>query len=86
LLSSWVGCLLLMFQKLISRPATGDAFEDVLYGSESELEDSDTERYSLPPSGASKRKFPENRTRLRVDDDEPMDLLHGVASRTTSIY
>jgi ribosomal RNA-processing protein 12 len=66
-----------------TRPATGDAFEDVLYGSESELEESDDER----PSGhapASKTKSSVGGARIRVDDDEPMDLLEGVVSRITS--
>ncbi|KAH9951521.1 ribosomal RNA-processing protein 12 [Amylocystis lapponica] len=48
-----------------SKPAAGgDAFEDVLYGSESEIDDSEDE--------------------LRIDDDEPMDLLQGAASRVTN--
>lgn len=63
-----------------AKPATGDAFEDVLYGSESEL-DSDDEGPSAP---APKRKNIDHGARLRVDDDEPMDLLQGAASRITS--
>ncbi|KAG1878300.1 armadillo-type protein [Suillus subluteus] len=51
---------------------TGDAFEDVLYGSESELDDSDEDEQL------------NKGVRLRVDDDEPMDLLQGVASRLTN--
>lgn len=60
---------------------TGDAFEDVVYGSESELEDSDDEEEDggRPAKGQSGKGV-----RLRVDDDEPMDLLAGAASRVTS--
>lgn len=61
----------------------GDAFEDVLYGSESELGDSDDDE------GASHLDHPKKRkggARLRVDDDEPMDLLSGAASRVTRAF
>lgn len=63
---------------------TGDAFEDVLYGSESELDDSDEDEQASRPTAGPKRKAVEQGVRLRVDDDEPMDLLQGVASRLTS--
>lgn len=69
------------------KPVTGDAFEDVLYGSESELDDSDEEGDGTQrPSAATgkQRKTPDYGARLRVDDDEPMDLLSGAASRITS--
>jgi ribosomal RNA-processing protein 12 len=65
-----------------TRPATGDAFEDVLYGSESELEESDDERSAGPSNAQIKGKYVG--ARLRVDDDEPMDLLQGATSRVTS--
>lgn len=64
--------------------ATGDAFEDVLYGSESELDESDDEE-QLHRGVSSKRKDGEHGLRLRVDDDEPMDLLQGAVSRITSV-
>lgn len=67
-----------------AKPAAGDAFEDVLYGSESELADSDDE--DEPEQGSSKRKGKDTGARLRVDDDEPMDLLSGAASRITSTF
>ena len=67
-----------------ARPAAGDAFEDVLYGSESEIEDSDDEDGPVQSAGAAKRKGKDAGARLRVDDDDPMDLLSGVASRVTS--
>ncbi|KAG8213920.1 armadillo-type protein [Butyriboletus roseoflavus] len=63
--------------------ATGDAFEDVLYGSESELNESDDEE-QVRREGNSKRKGSDHGLRLRVDDDEPMDLLQGAASRMTN--
>ncbi|KAF9227367.1 NUC173-domain-containing protein [Gyrodon lividus] len=63
--------------------AIGDAFEDVLYGSESELDDSDDEE-QIARGGGSKRKGGGHGVRLRVDDDEPMDLLQGAASRITN--
>lgn len=65
--------------------ATGDAFEDVLYGSESELDESDGEE-QVQHEGSSKRKGGDHGLRLRVDDDEPMDLLQGAVSRMTSGY
>ena len=68
-----------------AQPGTGDAFEDVLYGSESELEDSDDEDGPSQASSAPKRKGKDAGARLRVDDDEPMDLLSGAASRLTSM-
>lgn len=66
------------------KPATGDAFEDVLYGSESELEESDDEGAAPRPNVQPKRKNIDHGARLRIDDDEPMDLLQGAASRITS--
>ncbi|KAG9316604.1 armadillo-type protein [Chiua virens] len=63
--------------------ATGDAFEDVLYGSESELDESDEEDQA-PRGGHPKRKGGDHGLRLRVDDDEPMDLLQGAVSRITN--
>ncbi|KAI6040319.1 armadillo-type protein [Pisolithus marmoratus] len=62
--------------------ATGDAFEDVLYGSESEYEDTDDEsqvdRHTVPKTKS------QHGVRLRADNDEPMDLLKGVASRVAN--
>ncbi|OAX40112.1 NUC173-domain-containing protein [Rhizopogon vinicolor AM-OR11-026] len=63
---------------------TGDAFEDVLYGSESELDDSDEEEEPSRSVAGPKRKGVEQGVRLRVDDDEPMDLLQGAALRLTN--
>ncbi|KAF9453999.1 NUC173-domain-containing protein [Macrolepiota fuliginosa MF-IS2] len=65
------------------KPTAGDAFEDVLYGSESELEDSD-EDGPAPTKKPGKRKNTEHGTRLRLDDEEPMDLLQGAAGHVTN--
>ncbi|OBZ70964.1 Ribosomal RNA-processing protein 12 [Grifola frondosa] len=67
-----------------AKRAAGDAFEDVLYGSESEIDDSDEEQAPVRNAPPSKRKGKDAGARLRVDDDEPMDLLEGAASRVTS--
>lgn len=68
----------------------GDAFEDVLYGSESEIEDSDEEEGAGAAKGRKgqaqvkgKREFG---ARLRGDDEQPMDLLSGAATRVTSTF
>jgi len=66
-----------------TKAATGDAFEDVLYGSESELEDSEDETVSAP-APVSKKKHLGQGARLRLDDDEPMDLLQGAAMKITN--
>ena len=57
-----------------------------MYGSESELDDSDDEGPSIRSNTPSKRKSADQGARLRIDDDEPMDLLQGAASRITSVY
>jgi len=60
---------------------TGDAFEDVLYGSESELDESDDDEQHDP---SPRHRGVDRGARLRLDGDEPMDLLQGVGSRITS--
>ncbi|THH02095.1 hypothetical protein EW026_g741 [Hermanssonia centrifuga] len=67
-----------------AKPAAGDAFEDIVYGSESELDDSDDEHQGPSSKRAPQRKRETSGARLRVDDDEPMDLLSGAASRITN--
>lgn len=62
--------------------ATGDAFEDVLYGSESEYEDTDGESQVDRPTMVKTKN--QHGVRLRADGDEPMDLLKGVASRVAN--
>ncbi|KAF8895689.1 armadillo-type protein [Gymnopilus junonius] len=65
------------------KAAAGDAFEDVLYGSESELDDSEDEAAEASPA-RSKQKMRTQGVRLRLDDDEPMDLLEGAATRVAN--
>ncbi|KAJ7268814.1 ribosomal RNA-processing protein 12 [Mycena haematopus] len=67
----------------VVKPASGDAFEDVLYGSESELDDSDDDEPQQRPQAPGKKRGLDHSARIRIDDDEPMDLLQGVASRIT---
>ena len=64
----------------VEKRITGNAFEDVLYGSESEFDDTDDEQ----AHSDSQHTKGQDRVRLRVDDDEPIDLLHGAASHITS--
>ena len=77
-------CLLILNvpQTIPSKVAAGDAFEDVLYGSHSELDDSDDEGTVIATE--SKKKNIQD-VRLRLDDDEPMDLLEGAAMRITGV-
>ena len=68
-----------------ARPTTGDAFEDVLYGSESEEDGSDGEQPHAKQNTTKRQaKNKEKGARLRVDDDEPMDLLQGANTRIIS--
>ena len=56
----------------------------MLYGSESELDDSDDEAAEAPTSASKNQKVKQG-VRLRLDDDEPMDLLQGAATHVTSM-
>ncbi|KAH9839369.1 ribosomal RNA-processing protein 12 [Rhodofomes roseus] len=67
-----------------SKPSGGDAFEDVLYGSESELDDSDDDVPAARNARSEKSKNNSGGARIRMDDNEPMDLLHGAAARLTN--
>jgi ribosomal RNA-processing protein 12 len=69
--------------QIATSKVTGDAFEDVLYGSQSELDDSDDEE-SIIVAGNKKKN--DQDVRLRLDDDEPMDLLEGAAMRITGFF
>lgn len=51
-----------------------------MYGSESEIEDSDEDTHIA----TSEKKSIGQGARLRLDDDEPMDLLQGAAVKITS--
>lgn len=66
------------------RAAAGDAFEDVLYGSESESEGEDEEPNIAAQKKSGKRG--DRGARLRIDDDEPMDLLHGASASIMSEF
>ncbi len=74
----------MIYQVQANKPTAGDAFENVLYGSESELEDSDDEDVPASTNNSRKMKNPKYDARLRLDDDEPMDLLQGAAGHVTS--
>ncbi|KAF8639555.1 hypothetical protein AX17_001459 [Amanita inopinata Kibby_2008] len=65
-----------------AKPTAGNAFEDVLYGSESEVDDSDDDVSNI--HDAAPKKSHQFRARIRIDDDEPMDLLSGAATRVTN--
>jgi len=82
------------------KPTSGDAFEDVLYGSDSDVENgSDGGGEDEPrakttrgrpvagrgdPKGKQNKQNKRTDTRIRVDNDEPMDLLHGGAANTAT--
>lgn len=72
-------------QPTFSKPAAGDAFEDVLYGSESELDDDSEDDRPTSQVQSSKKKAKDYGARLRLDDDEPTDLLQGATSKITSM-
>jgi ribosomal RNA-processing protein 12 len=70
---------------------TGDAFEDVLYGSDSDLSEIESADESQTAKAVNqKRKVKhtgqnqQSGMRIRLDNDEPMDLLHGSAARLTT--
>lgn len=65
------------------QPTTGDAFEDVLYGSGSEGEDEEDEEDKPSAHVKTHKKASEYGARIRADDDDPMDLLSGAAARVT---
>ena len=55
----------------------------MLYASESDLSDGDEDEAKITVT-SGKRRAGDFAARLRLDDDEPMDLLSGAASRFTS--
>ena len=67
----------------VHNPATGSTFEDVLYAqdSESEVEDDGGEGNTR---GRKKRGDVRGGVRLRIDNDQPMDLLESAATQVTS--
>ncbi|KAG9002109.1 hypothetical protein FRB90_011442 [Tulasnella sp. 427] len=69
------------------RVSTGNAFEDVLYGSDSDTSDNETEaeqrrKAKIAVSTAAKAK--QREPRLRMDDDVPLDLIHGTAAHIST--
>jgi len=54
-----------------------------LYASESDISDSDEDGEEATATN-SKRRGGDFAARIRLDDDEPVDLLSGAASRFTS--
>ncbi|QRV82799.1 ribosomal RNA-processing protein 12 [Ceratobasidium sp. AG-Ba] len=66
-----------------TKVTTGDAFEDVLYGSDSDESDAGSTVASSKPSKNQKGKSKTD-MRIRLDNDDPMDLLHGSAARLTT--
>lgn len=55
-----------------------------MYGSESELDDSDDETQPARQQDRKQKRKADGGGRLRGDDDDPMDLLSGAATRVTS--
>lgn len=72
-----------MIQLPPPKRVAGDAFEDVLYGSDSEMEDSEDDFTHEP---VSRKKNYGDAARLRLDDEEPMDLLQGATNKITSTF
>lgn len=71
---------------------TGNAFEDVLYGSESELSESEDEqdkksskRAMIEIPNRQGQRGIQSSARLRMDDDDPMDLLEGTLGKISSM-
>jgi len=62
--------------------AAGSTFEDVLYGSDSESEAEDDEEENA--GGNKKRGNVHGGARLRIDNDQPMDLLESAVTQVTS--
>ena len=64
----------------------GDTFEDVLYGDDSDKEDGSGAEVSddEPQTKKGKKQKRSNAPQLRMDDDEPMDLLQGAGGHVGS--
>ncbi|KZT59521.1 NUC173-domain-containing protein [Calocera cornea HHB12733] len=65
------------------RATAGNAFEDVLYGSESEIDDDESADERPARNAPHGKKGAKGQARLRMDDDAPMDLLHDAAAQLT---
>lgn len=75
--------MILSLQAPVARTTSGNAFDDALYGSESDMSDSETEEATgaqrgdqrgVKGKGKARAQGPGS-TFLREDGDEPMDLL-----------
>ncbi|KAG8861736.1 hypothetical protein FRB96_002694 [Tulasnella sp. 330] len=68
------------------KTSTGNAFDDVLYGSDSDMDDGEAEADRLRQEETNDKNRNEGRKlRLRIDDDDPMDLLAGTAGNIKSV-
>ena len=66
---------------------TGDAYEDILYGSESDLDESDADHRELGKSvGKTSKKQRHGGFLIREDTDEPMDLLNDAKTHLTRMF
>ena len=66
----------------IPKLAAGSTFEDVLYGSDSDSGAEDDEEENT--GGHKKRGDVRGGARLRIDNDQPMDLLESAVTQVTS--
>ena len=65
----------------VNKPVTGSTFEDVLYGDDSDSEAEDDEEDEN--SRGRKKRGVHTGARLRVDNDQPMDLLESAVTQVT---
>lgn len=70
--------------------STGNAFEDVLYGSDSDSSDGESEagqrRKNKNGVSSAATKAKQREPRIRVDDDVPLDLMHGTTAHISSTF
>ena len=66
----------------VHKLVAGSSFEDVLYGADSDSEAEDDEEENA--GGRKKRGDVHGGARLRVDNDQPMDLLESAVTQVTS--
>ncbi|KAG8944184.1 hypothetical protein FRC04_002140 [Tulasnella sp. 424] len=70
------------------RVSTGNAFEDVLYGSDSDSSDGESEagqrRKNKNGVSSAATKAKQREPRIRVDDDVPLDLMHGTTAHIST--
>ena len=66
----------------VHKTVAGSTFEDVLYGDDSNSEAEDDEEENT--GGRKKRRDVHGGARLRIDNDQPMDLLESAVTQVTS--